>query len=62
MNEELKAKVKRALELQADISSLNKQIYALKKIRDDLAAELKPIMDDPYIYDKVEGSKRGGII
>lgn len=62
MTENGKAKVKRALELQAEISRINKEIMHLKRLRDEAAAELTPIMDDPYIYDKVEGLKMGGIL
>lgn len=62
MTENGKAKVKRALELQSEISKINGQIAELKIKRNELAAELKPIMDDPYLYDKIEGLKMGGII
>lgn len=54
-NPSLYDKVKRALELQQQMSDLNK---ALKEAK----AEYQSIMSDPYIYDKVEGLKQGGII
>ena len=62
MKEELKKKVRRALLLQQKISNINKQIHALEKERKPLADELGKIMENPYIYDKVEGLKHGGII
>ena len=62
MTEEGKKKVRRALLLQQKISNINKQIRSLEKERDGYAEELKPIMDNPYYYDKVEGLKHGGII
>ena len=62
MTEEGKNKVKRALELQNEISKINKEIYRLKRLRDEAVAELTPIMENPYIYDKVEGLKQGGIL
>ena len=62
MTEEGRKKVKRALLLQQKISTINKQIYELEKERDELMEELKPIMDNPYYYDKIEGLKMGGII
>lgn len=43
-------KIKRAVELQS------------KKRTPEENEELKAIMSDPYIYDKVEGLKMGGII
>lgn len=48
-------KVKRALELEREMSRLNGE---LKRVRE----EYTKIMDDPYIYDKVNGLKMGGIL
>lgn len=55
MTESGKAKVKRALELQKRLTELNRERRAVTK-------ELNEIMDDPYICDKVNGLKMGGII
>ena len=53
--EKMLNKVKRALELQAEMAKLNAE---LKKAK----AEYSEIMDDPYIYDKVVGLKYNGIL
>lgn len=47
---EFQRKVKRALELQS------------RKRTPEEEKEYKLLMSDPYLYDKVEGLKHGGII
>lgn len=51
----LKAKVKRALELQQKMSKANAEMKEMKK-------EYELLMSDPYLYDKVNGLKEGGIL
>ena len=53
--ESLKAKVKRALELQAEMARLNTELKAAKE-------EYNEIMENEHIYDKVMGLRMGGII
>ena len=53
--EKVKAKVKRALELQAEMAKLNTELKAAKE-------EYEQIMENEYIYDKVMGLRMGGII
>lgn len=69
MTEAGKAKVKRALELQNEISKINAERYELirrvKQLEAKLekpASELNEIMKDDYICDKVNGLRMGGIL
>ena len=62
MSENGLAKVHRATELLTEISKINKQIHALEKQREPLSKEYSEIMADPYIYDKVNGLRMGGIL
>ena len=55
MTDNGKAKVKRALELEREMSRLNKELQKAK-------AEYEEIMKNDYIYDKVMGLRMGGIL
>ena len=52
---EFHQRVHRALELRQKMSKANAEIEAMTK-------EYNELMSDPYLCDKVEGLKTGGII
>lgn len=71
---EFQKKVKRYLELQQQMSALNQikkmcEKYGLVELNDTVNStleekkkEFQPLVNDPYIYDKAEGLKDGGIL
>lgn len=51
----VKETVKRVLELEEKMASLRKDLRLVQE-------EYNELMENPYIYDKVNGLKQGGII